>query len=455
MTNASGPAQGSVAEKFAGYVRSVSSHDLSPRLRSFIKQCVLDVVGCMLAGTTTEAGRIAAGFAQRLSERSEARIVLGPRVAVERAAFANTVFGNANDFEPVGPEGHVLAVCVPATLALAEWLGASGADLLVAVAAGCEISGRVGAAFRRPSSSAAKGLPAVRGTSHAIFAATIPAAKLLGLTEPQICDAIGIAAYSAPLPTLRKALDTPVPPMTKYDHLALQAQTGIEAARLAQCGFGGDRTAFEGEYGMWRFSGSLDCDWNFLTADLGGDWVVDATFFKSSPSVLYLLPSIDAVLEVMRKHELQPSDIERISILAQGLHGDFRSVDEPLGRWVNLPLNVAHAIYATRPFTDWMNVRPHADVLGLAQRITINPLATEGVDYWRGHAPAEVIVRARNQAYFGRADHLPRLEQTAIAEKFLLNATPVVGLERAREIATLVDGIEDLPSIAPLAAALA
>jgi 2-methylcitrate dehydratase PrpD len=449
------PEEGSVTKKFATYVHNVSSSDLSPRLRSFIKQCILDTVGCMLAGTTTAAGRIGSDFAQRLSERSEARIVRGKRVAVERAAFANTLFGNANDFEPVGPEGHVIAVCVPATLALAEWTGASGASLLVAIAAGCEVSGRVGAAFRRPSSIAASGLPAVRGTSHAIFAATIPAAKLLGLSETQICDAIGIAAYSAPLPTLRKALDTPVPPMTKYDHLALQAQTGIEAARLAQCGFSGDRAAFEGEFGMWRFSGSLDCDWDFLTADLGGEWVVDATFFKPYPSVLYLLPSIEAVLEVIRNHELKPAEIEQISIHAQGLHGDFRSVDEPLGRWVNLPLNVAHAIYGTQPFTDWINIHPRAEILDLAERISINPLQAERVEYWRGQAPAEVIVRARNREYHGHAGHLPRLEPAAISEKFLLNAAPVVGSRRAREIAGLIDQIEDLPSIAPLAAALA
>lgn len=450
-----GPPPGTIAAGIAAYVRRVSPEDLSSRHRSFVKLCLLDVVGCMLAGTASAAGQIAVDFAHGTGGRAEAGIVRGRAVAVERAAFANTVLGNANDFEPVGPEGHVAAVCVPSALAVAQWLGASGAQLLVAIAAGIEVSGRIGASFRRPSSVAAKGLPAVRGTAHAIFASTIPAAKLLGLDDDQIRNAVGIAAYSAPLPTLRKTFESPVPAMTKYDHLALQAQCGIDAARLARLGFTGDRAAFEGDYGMWRFSGALDCDWDFLGAELGGEWVVDATFFKPFPVVLYLLPSIEAVSRAMAQGGLSAADIERIDVEAEGLHATPGSVGDPLARWVNVPLNIAHAIRQTRPFADWMNAEPSAAVLELMQRIAIRTRPAARGGYWEGRSGAEATIVAHGREHRAETTHIPRMTPESIVEKFRENATPVVGRARAQEILDLIESLEDLASVAPLASALA
>jgi len=72
------------------------------------------------------------------------------------------------------------------------------------------------------------GLPPVRGAPHSIFAATVPAAMLLGLDREAIRNALGIASYSAHVPTLRKVLESYDPPMTKYDHMggmALAAST--------------------------------------------------------------------------------------------------------------------------------------------------------------------------------------------------------------------------------------
>jgi 2-methylcitrate dehydratase PrpD len=409
----------------------------------------------MFAGTTTQAGRIASEFAASVSERPEAQIAGGRAVSVERAAFANTALANANDFEPVGPEGHVTAVSVPCALALAQWRNATGADLLVAIAAGTEVAGRVGAAFRRPSSVAAKGMPMVRGTAHAIFGSAIPAAKLLGLDIEQIRHAVGIAAYSAPLPTLRKNFESPVPPMTKYDHLALQAQSGIEAARLAQRGFTGDRAVFEGDYGMWRFSGSLGCDWDFLGAEFGGDWVIDATFFKSYPVVLYVHPSIDAVGRILREHDLQPQEIEQITIRAAGLHASAGNIDDPLARWVNVRLNIAHFVYGTRPFTDWMNAAPRPEVAALAERILVETRRSDRTGYWEGRSPAEVTIRSRGTEFHCEVTHIPRPDERTLVEKFRANSVPAVGAARADEIVDLVGRLEDLPSAGVLAAALA
>ena len=226
---------------------------------------LLDCLGCMIVGAATPSGKAALALA-RESPLPQSRIAGGgERVALERAALANTICCNALDFEPVGPEGHVGVIAVPVALAFADWRGSSGAAVLTALIAGLDVSGRIGAAWRRDTSgSKVVGLPAVRGAPHSIFAATVPAAMLLGLDHESIRNALGIASYSAHVPTLRKVLESYDPPMTKYDHMGGMALAGIDAARLAQHGFTGDREAFEGEYGAWRYSGALGCDWTML-----------------------------------------------------------------------------------------------------------------------------------------------------------------------------------------------
>src|SRR3712207_8523553 len=65
--------------------------------------------------------------------------------------FPYTTLFRSLDFEPVGPEGHVCAVAVPAALAVAEAVDASGAELLSGLLAGLEAGGRVGGAIDRKS----------------------------------------------------------------------------------------------------------------------------------------------------------------------------------------------------------------------------------------------------------------------------------------------------------------
>ena len=99
-----------------------------------------------------------------------------------------------------------------------------------------------------------------------MFGAAVVAGRLLALTREQMHHAMGIAGYSATVPTMRKFLASRNLPMTKYDHLALMTQNGIQAALLAHRGFTGDLEVLEGEdIGFWRFAGAQGCDWDAFT----------------------------------------------------------------------------------------------------------------------------------------------------------------------------------------------
>ena len=113
-------------------------------------------------------------------------------VAAEHAAFANAALMHtrAQDDTHFAAKTHVGSAIVPAALALAERERRSGAELCVAVVAGCEVAAAIGE--RLAAATTARGFRAtpVFGTLGAAAAA----ASILGLDEAQTTNAIAIAA---------------------------------------------------------------------------------------------------------------------------------------------------------------------------------------------------------------------------------------------------------------------
>lgn len=456
MTADGSPQPGTISAKIADYLAGLRVTEQPDDVRRFAKHVFLDSLGCMIAGAQTPSGRAAMGLAREWP-LAQARLAGGGApVCVERAAFANAIACNASDLESVGPEGHMGAVAVPTALAVAEWRGASGAELLGSVIAGLEVGGRIGAALRRPSSVAAAGTPLVRGTPHAIFAATVPTALLLGADRETTRNALGIAAYSAHLPTLRKVMASSDPPMTKYDHLGGMALEGIDAVRLAQRGFTGDTEVFEGDLGMWRFSGALGCDWSLLES-FGGPWMIGPTFFKRYPCILYENPVLIVARRIVEEHGLQPGEIERVVIRpsrpSSGQHGDGRG--SAMAQWMSVRHNTAHAICGTRPYSAWQTGEPAPPAVArLVDRTTIEPYVAapgEAVGaYWDGYSPGSVTIATAKATYDDRMIFLPRLDEAQLVEKFVENVAPVAGEGRARDLAAMTLQLEALPRAAAL-----
>jgi len=449
------PPPGAITSRIAHYLAGLRFAEISADARSFAKHMFLDCFGCMVSGAQTPSGRAALAFA-RQTPSSDARLIDGAPASVERAAFANTICCNALDFEPVGPEGHVGAVAIPTALALAEWLDVTGEALAVALVAALDVGGRIGAAWRRPSSVAANGIPMVRGAPHAIFSSAVPAAVLLGLDRETTRHALGIAGYSAHVPTLRKAMSSSEPPMTKYDHLGGMAQGGIDTVRLAQHGFTGDRELFEGDLGMWRFSGALGCDWSLLE-EFGGDFMIAPTFFKSFPCILYENPVLLALWKIVDERGLRPAQIERIvlrpSRAAASQHGDGRGGS--MAQWMSLRLNAAHAVCGTRPYHAWHDGNPPPpEVARLIERTTIEPYVPAGGEqkglYWEGYSPAHVTIVTADASYEERMVNLKRLTEAELVAKFVENVAPVAGEARARELAEMALHLEEIPRASAL-----
>src|SRR5207245_6946089 len=142
---------------------------------------------------------------------------------------------------------HPGVVVIPAALALAEETQTTPARMLEAIVAGYEVTMRVGNALN-PASAYARGFhpTGVAG----VFGATMAASHLLGLEHEGGTNALGIAGTLAS--GSREYLAGGA--WAKRLNPGWAGHAGITAARLAQAGFSGPATVFEGRLGVLHAS---------------------------------------------------------------------------------------------------------------------------------------------------------------------------------------------------------
>ena len=390
------------------------------------RRVLLDSVGCGLAGTTTDAGRIVAELMVGEHGPLEATIFGHRAASVAAAAFANTALINAVDHAAYGPEGHVAPVAIAAALALAEATDAGWDDLIGGLIAGLEVGGRIGSALRRFGLGATRAVGAVRGHGHCVFAAAAAAGRVLHLSPQQMAHAFGIAGYSAHVPTLRKFFASASPPMTKYDHLAGMSQAGVQAVLLAARGFTGDTEVLESDIGFWRFSGSDGCDWQVLADQLGTRWSLREMHYKPFPALLTLIPAIQVIRTIFAEHALQIEDVEAIEIRVDRQIG-FTVPEVPetsLQAALNEPYTVAAGVFDVRPYRAWYEPRFYRDqaLLDLARKISLLAFSPGEVpaqaNYWEGWSPVKVTVRTTAGSFQGAQQFLTQMTDAEMATKF-------------------------------------
>jgi 2-methylcitrate dehydratase PrpD len=198
---------------------------------------------------------------------------------------------------------HPAAVVIAPALAVAQSLGASGAQLLTAVVAGYEVGIRVGEFLGR-SHYRTFHTTATAGT----LAAAAAVGSLLKLTPQQMLHAFGSAGTQSAgvWEFLRDAADS------KQLHCAHAAASGLMSAYLAQDGFTGAAKVLEGAQGL-GVGMSSDADPSRLTDRLGTRWALAETSFKYHASCRHTHPAADALLQVMTEHKLAHGDVARVT----------------------------------------------------------------------------------------------------------------------------------------------
>ena len=217
---------------------------------------------------------------------------------------------------------------VPAALAAAEHVGADGAAVLAAIAAGLEITVRLGMAGYDESAAGGGQSAYFEHGQHAtsICGAIGAAAAASVLVSPGDADraanAMAVAASMASgIIEANRTGGT-----VKRIHCGWAAQSGVNAAQLVARGLTGAPTALEGRFGF--FQAWLRDEWRAeaVTDGLGTDWCVADIFYKPYPANHFTHAAIDAALR-LRAAGLRAEDVASAHLGVAG--PTVRTIGEP------------------------------------------------------------------------------------------------------------------------------
>src|SRR5271157_1600451 len=221
---------GNVTEVLAGFAASLAYEDLPGEVRDHCKKVLLDALACAVAGHRGEETQQLAALAAQLAQSNESSVIGGDRLSLAGATILNGYLVTAVTMCDVhrATMTHVTPEVVPPALAIAERDGCSGRALLVALAAGCEVTTRIGLGFdfvaARPRGWHGPGIIGPFGAAAAV-------GSLLGFDTDTMARSFGLAGSQAA--GTFAAWGTP----TVKFHQCRGALSGLMAALLAQQNF--------------------------------------------------------------------------------------------------------------------------------------------------------------------------------------------------------------------------
>lgn len=444
------------AAELAAWAAGLTFDDIPADVVGEAKLRLLDALGTGLAARARDQLPGVRATARELGGPAEATVIGGgdERLGAGPAALANGALIHALDFDDTHEVTlvHSSAVVAPSALAVAEANDAGGAELLAAAVAGYEISSRVGLA--------APGRLHVRGFHPTavcgVFAAAAAAAKLRGLDEGGIANALGIAGSQAG--GLMEYLADGS--QTKPLHAGWAAFAGIVAAALAAHGGSGPASVLEGRFGLLA-SHVGEFEAAALTAGLGSRWETTRIAIKPYPVCHAAHTALDAVAELAP----DPDAVESIAALvagevAVGLVLEPAAAKARPRTTYDAKFSLPYCIGAllTRgelgldAFTEEAIVDPRP--LAIAAKVTYEVASFEDGNELSGGVRVRAAGREREATVLRpRGGPAAPLTAAEVEAKFRGNAIPALGEDGAERVIDLVSALERHRA-ADLAAAL-
>jgi 2-methylcitrate dehydratase PrpD len=446
----------SVAPRLARWIAALDAATLPPEVIDRAKACVLDQIGCQLTGATLPHTRPVLEHVQELGARGEASIAHGGgKTAPIYAAYVNGTFGHSFEYD----DSHVLcghpgAVVIPAALAFAERDHRSGLDLITAIVAGYQAMALGGAAVHKSARHRGWHPMKMQGP----FGAAGGVAKLLGLSEGQIVNALAIAGSEASGPMEYDQSGGEV----KRLHAGSASRSGAQAAALAARGLTGPSTIFEGKRGIFALFG------DGFDADPESFWQRDFhlrdTMFKLSPAVFTIHGAIQAASALRDAHGIEADDIARIEADVAEitiLHGaGIVHPHDMIGAQFSLQFSMGLVFVRGQALlSDFGDPAAWADpaIGAIADKVVVREAA---VAPGASELGAKITIELTSGARFThdqpipRGHHLNPASFDDILAKFRALVAGVIPDERAERIVDMVRGLDTLNDCERLAAVL-
>ncbi|SOY77750.1 MmgE/PrpD family protein [Cupriavidus taiwanensis] len=277
------------------YVADLDARTIDARTQETVLRCVLDAIASAASALEQPGVKAAQQAAQTMYGAGSSPMWFTGRTATDAGAlFANSAASAALDLDDGyrKARGHPGAATIPAALALVHTRpDIAVQDFMAAVVAGYEVGIRM--AMARPGY-------APSGTWSG-FAVVATCGRMLGASAEIIAQALAIAAQTAPaLPALAGLVGSDV-----KEGIAAGAVSGWAALELAMAGYAGPAAVLK--------DGRL-FDSDTALRDLGGQPLINGTYFKPFGCCRHIHAPLDALLHLQRLHGLAARDIKRMEV---------------------------------------------------------------------------------------------------------------------------------------------
>ena len=421
------------------------------------KRIILDQLACQIGFAELPWSVAYLDSVKSLGAGPGATVVYhGDQLAVDQAAFVNSAFGHGGEFDDsqLGSNTHSGAVVVPAVLALAESHGLSGSQALAAIIVGVEVMVRIGAAAAPHLDEHGFHAPPVVG----VFGAAAASCRALGRSTAECVNAMGIAgSHAGGTREYTRSGGT-----MKRIHCAIPAMSGLRSAVMAAHGITGPRTIIDGDRGILQcFAGEFDPD--RVTNRLGEDYLLVETAYKPITSPWPAHAPLEAFGWLIDQHGLVPEQIAAIQVgTSQQAMNNVRTIKAPRDI-MDAQYSLVYGL-AVRLFRGGNRFRDYRDedlrdprFLELSRKveIVVDPVCEEERLRLKNRAAIVTVVttdgrRLTKRVQYSKGHPKNPFSNDELTAKFLDAVTPMLGAQRAEQIADAVWHIDTAADAASL-----
>ena len=294
----------------AQFASTLAWSNLNDEERSAAKRHLLDGLGACVAGVEQPIFARTVALLERIGGTGDVPVVgSNHRTNLLSAAYLTAVNCHAIELDDGNREGslHPGTAVVPALLTAGYDLNVDGASLLSALVAGYEVSVSLAEVLHPHASRRGFQTTGVVGG----IGAAAGVARLLALDATDVEKAMGIAAStSAGIFSYLTGGGN-----VKKLHPGHAAREGVFAAMAAKDRIvEGPLGVAETKAGLFEAFGGI-APWSGSAFDhRGGALAITRSYLKPYPCCRHIHPAIDALLELRRRHDIDPDRVERIDV---------------------------------------------------------------------------------------------------------------------------------------------
>jgi len=456
-----------ITQQLADFAVNTKFEDLPASIVEETKHVIMEHIGCGLGGLSTDKGKLAAALGKKLGGPPESSILgLGDKVSPSTAALTNGELMITLDYCDNMSFGHDGLFVIPPALAIAESVGASGKDLILATAVGFEISSRLARAARWHTITPEEVRKAISNppknkNAHSAFGGTAAAGKLLKLDSERMQHALGIVSrhIGTSLLTGRPSFKS----MNKYVVPGWQNTGAVMSALLAEMGYLGETTALDEPK-------QLDWDPEHITDSLGKSWIFNLQLhYKPYPCCGGFHSNLDCFYNILEQNNLLPEEIEKVKIFGRDvMQAPLNAKKEIEGIYAaqfNQPYNFSLLAHRVRRGVEWVDpdTMHNPAILAFMDKVTFDadPDFIEKAQNERFEdprvRPGRVEVMARGKLFaseikFRRGDTFTDLSwtQAEIVSKFQHNAERILTYGKIKRATQVLLDLERINQVSQL-----